>query len=185
MCNVNLAPGAVTGHSYVNSGDPVNDAPLISRIFTGPTLANPCPICGTGAFGTTSTCGAGPNAGKACTVNGTSPLFGSTSFDCPPDPAANIAALNIKLHLTTGLQTLTLAAANPLCTAPGFTALSCFCDTCGDAGAAACATNADCAAGGVCGGKRCLSGTNAGAACTTGTGGPPRHARGRPGERTK
>jgi len=185
VCVVNQVTGAVTGTVDVTSGDSVNDAPLISRVFTGPTLANPCPICGTGAFGTTSTCGAGPNVGKSCTVNGTSPLFGSTSFDCPPDSGANIAALNIKLHLTTGLQTLTLAASNPLCTAPGFTTLSCFCDTCGDAGAAACMTNADCSAGVVCGGKRCLSGTNAGAACTAGSECPPSMACGRPGNVTK
>ncbi|HEX9348899.1 MAG TPA: hypothetical protein VF919_15105, partial [Gemmatimonadales bacterium] len=185
VCVINQINGALTGTADIVSGDSANTAPLISRVFTGPTLANPCSVCGTGAFGTTSTCSTGPKAGLSCTVNGTSPLFGSTSFDCPPDPGANIAALNITLKLTTGLQTVTLAAANPLCTAPGFTTLSCFCDTCGDLGAAACMTNADCAAGVVCGGKRCVSGTNAGAACTTATECPPSNACGRPGNVTK
>jgi len=81
-------------------------------------------------------------------------------------------------------------------TAPGFTSLKCFCDTCGDAAGLvlgekrdavrgeACSTNADCPPGIVCGGKRCASGSNAGAACVSTTECPGSNC-GRPGNVTK
>jgi len=49
---------------------------------------------------------------------------------------------------------------------PGFTGLKCFCDSCATAAAEPCASNADCPGGAVCGGKRCVGGTNNGAPCT-------------------
>jgi len=167
VCVVNQVNGALTGTVDTVSGDSSNSAKLISHIFTGPTTDQPCPTCGTGAFGTTGTCSGGTHPGAACTVNGTSALFGATSYDCPPLVGANVANLSIPLNLTTGLQTRTLGADNPNCTAVGFTTAKCFCDTCASQAAEACNTNADCAAGVVCGGLRCKGGANVGLACTT------------------
>jgi hypothetical protein len=64
-----------------------------------------------------------------------------------------------------------MSTSNPLCSAVGFTTNRCQCDTCNNAAATVCSTNADCTAVGasVCGGKRCIGGANAGAPCTTGT----------------
>src|SRR5262249_47202941 len=64
-------------------------------------------------------------------------------------------------------QTVTLSTASPGCTAPGGAGLKCQCDTCNNAAAMPCATNADCVAVGatVCGGKRCKGGANNGVPC--------------------
>jgi hypothetical protein len=117
-----------------------------------------------------------------------SPLFGNVSFDCPPDPGGNIGNLSIPLDLRTGTQTRTLSAASPNCTAPGFTGVECFCDTCNSAAAEACDDNGDCAdppgpIGPICGGRRCLGGANAGAPCTVNSE-CPGGACGRPGKAT-
>src|SRR6266446_2542667 len=121
VCVVNQVIGAVTGTANTDDGTSETIVDLISRVHTGITVSQPCSNCGTGGFGTTGTCSGGPRSGLPCTVNGTSPLFGNTSFDCPPDPAGNIGNLSIALDLTTGADSRTLTSANPNCTAPGFT----------------------------------------------------------------
>src|SRR6266403_501717 len=108
VCVVNQVIGAVTGTANTDDGTSETIVNLISRVHTGNTVSQPCAVCGTGGFGTTGTCSSGPRAGLACTVNGTSPLFGNTSFDCPPDPAGNIGNLSIALDLTTGADSRTL-----------------------------------------------------------------------------
>jgi hypothetical protein len=97
-------------------------------------------------------------------------VFGDVSLDCPPDPGASAGKLGITLTIATGTQTVTVTAANPACTQTGYTSLNCLCDTCNNLNGESCTTNADCPdpagpIGPICGGKRCLSGTNAGAAC--------------------
>jgi len=170
VCVVNQVTSAVTGTADLVSGNSATSVNLLSRVHNGPTVDQPCPVCGTGGFGTTSTCSSGPRAGLACTVNGTSALFGSTSYDCTPLPGANVGNLQLGLNLSTGLTTRTLSAANPGCTAPGFTSEKCFCNTCNGPGVSPCATNADCPISGgnpgICGGKRCKGGSNVGAPCT-------------------
>ncbi len=166
VCVVNQVNGPLTGTVDTASGDSTSTTILLSHVFTGPTVDQPCPVCGSGGFGTSSTCSSGQNSGAPCIVNGTSSLFGSTSFDCPPLPGANVGNLTIPLSLSTGLQTRTLSADNPDCSAAGATSAKCFCDTCADAGAEACSTNADCPGGATCGAKRCITGPNAGTLCT-------------------
>jgi hypothetical protein len=187
VCVMNQVIGAVTGTANTDDGTSATAVNLLSRVHSGATVSEPCPVCGSGGFGTTATCSSGPRATLPCTVNGTSTLFGSTSFDCPPDPAGNIGNLSLALHLSTGADSRTLTAASPSCGAPGFTALKCFCDTCNDAAAEACATNGDCPPSGgqpgICGGKRCQGGTNNGVPCTV-TSQCPSGACGKPGKLT-
>ena len=179
-CVSNQVNGAVTGTADVASGASATDVELISRIYTGTTVATPCPKCvgdatpNDGVRG--GTCDSGVNSGQSCDVNGSSPnvFFGATSLDCPPTSGAQIAALPIDLSNSTGTVSRTLATSSPSCRAPGFTTLKCFCDTCNNGAAQPCATNADCPdpagpIGPICGGKRCIGGTNPGAACTTAT----------------
>src|SRR6185436_8142503 len=100
VCVSNQVVGTITGTVDISSGDAVNNVALVSRVFNGPTVAQPCPTCGTGGFGSTGNCNGGLHPGATCVVNGTSDLFGNTSFDCPPDPNALIATLNIPLTLS-------------------------------------------------------------------------------------
>ncbi|TMA71597.1 MAG: hypothetical protein E6J72_21430, partial [Deltaproteobacteria bacterium] len=172
-CVSNQINGMISGTADVESGTAATTANLISRVYTGPN-PNPCPKCiGDGPANDgirAGTCDTGPNMGLTCDVNGTSPnlFWGSTSLDCPPIPGAQVASLPINLSNSTGTRTVTLTSASPNCRAPGFTTNKCFCDTCDNLAATPCMTNADCVAVGatVCGGRRCIGGTNNGTACS-------------------
>jgi hypothetical protein len=79
-----------------------------------------------------------------------------------------VAALPINLTNSTGTETRTVSTANPICNAPGFSSFRCLCDTCNNLAGTPCGTNAECIAVGatVCGGRRCVGGTNNGTACS-------------------
>jgi hypothetical protein len=124
----------------------------------------------------------------ACDVNGTSPIpaFGNTSLDCPPAASGNVANLTIAINSSTAAVVRTLSSASPNCTGAG--GKKCFCDTCNNANAEPCMSDADCPTSGgnpgICGGKRCLGGVSAGSPCTSNancTGG----SCGRPGQTTQ
>jgi hypothetical protein len=180
-CVENTFNAGITGTANVDTGDSVGAASLTSRVFTGVTLANPCPQClgdGPANDGTKGgTCSSGPRQGQSCDASGSSPnlFFGTTSLDCPPDGGAVIAALPIDLSNTTGTKARTLSAGSPTCRAPGFGGNKCQCDTCNDAAGEPCASNADCPVSG-----RCAGGSNAGKPCTTGSQCPGGACSGRP-----
>ena len=172
-CVVNQFDGQIAGTANVETGESTTTVFLVSKVFTGPT-DNPCPRCiGDGATNdgiAGGTCDAGPNQNDACDANGAvpnRPTFGSTSLDCPPDTGLKVADLSIDLSSATDPVTKTLSASSPNCS--DGSGQKCLCETCANAAHNACDSNADCVAtgGGVCGGRRCVGGTNEGAACTT------------------
>ncbi len=190
-CVVNQFDGAVSGTANIESGEAETVAKLKSRVYNGILLDNPCPRCvGDGAVNDGvkgGTCDGGVRDGLACDANGDvpgRPDYGATSLDCPPLPGAIIATLPIDLSNKTGAVTKTLTASSPNCS--GQPPNKCLCDTCNNLAATPCSTNADCVAVGatVCGGKRCLSGANNGAPCSTNSQ-CPGGACSRPGEPTK
>jgi hypothetical protein len=171
-CVVNQVVGTVTGTANIETGAGATNVHLVSGVFLGPGLDQPCPTCEgdtTIADGNRNgTCSGGDRDGQSCDVGGTSLTFepkGKTSFDCPPTGGAQVAALPINLANSTGTTTLTLSAASPDCRAGS--GQKCFCDTCATLAAEPCSTNADCPGGAACGGLRCRGGTNNGAACAT------------------
>ena len=182
-CVQNIFAGGISGTanvdtSGVGAGSSAGAASLTSIVYSGPTLSVPCPQCNgdptanDGVAG--GTCAGGTRDTLACDASGASPnvAFGTTSLDCPPLPGGVIATLPIDLSNTTGTKSRTLSTANAQCRAPGFNLATscgggpcrCQCDTCNNAAATPCATNADCGAG-ICGGKRCSGGANNGTAC--------------------
>jgi len=169
-CVTNQIVGSITGTANIETGEGASTVQLTSRVFSGPVLDQPCPICSgdaTPADGQKGgSCVGGPKNGSPCDVAGTSPTFapkGSTSFDCPPDAGGQIGALPINLSNSTSSVTKTLAANNPDC--GGLPGSKCFCDTCTTAASEPCSTNADCPTGSQCGGRRCRGGPNNGKAC--------------------
>ncbi len=163
VCIANEIAGAVTG--TVDTADcgivgGTLAVAVASYVHAGVSVSAPCPLCDGGI------CTAGLRAGLPCTGSGVNEVFGNTSIDCPPDPATNIGTSSSALNLQLGGQTWTLSAASPSCRAAGFTGNKCFCDTCSNAAAAPCSSNADCAGGATCGGRRCQGGANNGAACS-------------------
>jgi hypothetical protein len=179
-CVVNQFNGAISGTANVESGDASTTAFLTARVYNGIAVDNPCPRCSdAGPINdtvTTGTCDGGPRQGFACDANGEVPNrsdFGRTSLDCPPNPAGIIATLPIDLSSKTSTVVKTLSAASPNCgNAAGN---KCLCDTCNNAAAQVCDDNSDCpdppgaVYGPICGGRRCVAGTNVGAACANNT----------------
>jgi hypothetical protein len=202
FCVVTELDGAVTGSVDVESGAFAPIVPLRATVYDGffvPPFTGPnqgCPRCvgdpapNDDVHG--GTCDVGPRAGLTCDANGVSPYadFGSTSFDCPP-AGAPVAEFRNTIPFSTTPQIWTLTAASPPCTGTGPPPPDrrCFCSTCNDAAGEPCSTNADCPTSGgnpgVCGGKRCLGGSNGGNPCEQTSECPAGGACGRPGEATK
>ncbi len=165
LCLTNDINGPVTGTADPDGGTSAIAVPLVWRFHAGITIDQGCPVCVSG------TCNGGDRHGLGCTVNGFN-TFGAVSFDCPPLTGGLFGILRAPLDLRTGTQTRVLSAANPNCTAPGFTGSECLCDTCNNNNEEPCGSNAECPdppgpIGPICGGRRCLGGTNDGAACST------------------
>ena len=165
VCLVTELVPMLTGTADLATGDATLALPMILHMYSGISVSEPCPVC------TGGVCVGGARAGSACTVDGIRAHFGDVSFDCPPSPSAEVVDQRLSVAFGTGTQTRTLSEASPSCRAAGFIALKCQCDTCDDASATPCRSNADClvAGGTVCGGTRCRGGFNNGAACTVNT----------------
>lgn len=180
-CILNQINGPVAGTVNLSDGTSIANVPLISKVHPVGTVFEPCPICEAGQ------CTAGDNDNGACTVNGTG-VFGDVSLDCPPASGTLAGSLQINLNIATGTQTVTVSSANPTCRETGFNSFKCLCDTCNNINQEACMTNAECPISGgnpgICGGRRCIGGTNDGAPCALNSECPAGLCN-RPGEATK
>ncbi len=164
LCVTHEMFGPLSGSIDADTGAVAMSLPLRTTLNLGVTLDDPCPRCVAG------TCSGGERNGEACTVNGSSAVFGEdVSLDCPPTAETVLDGhIVAAVPLTTGTLTRTLSAASPDCTAPGYMGFKCMCDTCDDAAATPCTSDADCSPGGICGGLRCVgTGGNAGTPCVT------------------
>ncbi len=192
-CVVNMFNGPLSGTANIETGQAVTNANLTARVYTGPT-DNPCPRCSDvggindGVNG--GTCDDGPRVGLACDANGFvpgRPDFGRTSLDCPPSAGVLAATLPIDLSNATAPVTKTLSATSPNC--GDGSGEKCLCETCNNAAATVCDDNADCIAVGatICGGRRCIGGTNNGGICNNNSACPgmPVGICGRAGEPSK
>jgi hypothetical protein len=169
FCLLDEVGTPVTGTINLTDGSAAASLSVRVRVFPGVTPAEPCPTCAAG------TCTGGTRDGQACTSQGDAPL-GAVSLDCPPNPSMLLGGpIRIDFPLTTGVQSRSVSAASPTCRQTGFTALECMCDTCNEATQTACFTNADCpssgGAPGICGGRRCIGGSEAGKPCNVCLGG--------------
>lgn len=175
MCVTRQLGSFIEGTANVETGAVAATALQVWNVYLGPTSADACPRCvgdGTANDGVPGgTCSEGAHAGVACDANGSVgglPDFGATSLDCPPLPTSIVATLPLVVDSSTATVTETLTASSPRCS--GAPSKQCLCDTCNNADAQACQTNADCPdpAGPIlpiCGGRRCIAGANEGAAC--------------------
>jgi hypothetical protein len=79
-------------------------------------------VCGGGTTGA-----AGPNEGSPCRVEATSPSFGTTSNDCPPDPNNNVTGDGLQIDIAPQTSELVTMPATLACTAPGYELFECEC----------------------------------------------------------
>jgi len=106
ICVTNLITNDVTGTIIPEIGSGFSDLDIDLSIYNGLAVDQPCPICDGDGFDTPGVCVGGPRDGEACTVHGTTTLFGDTSFDCPPNPTAIIGVTAVPLDLTTGASSI-------------------------------------------------------------------------------
>jgi hypothetical protein len=187
----------MTGSLDLASGDLTEAAALRAIMYAGTSVDTPCPYCLPAdqdpQLGESGTCHDGVNAGQPCTVEALAdPSFLSargTSTACPPLPAVLFGEFNLKFAATTGVVSFGTSAASPLCSAIGHSTEACPCALCNDGDSTPCTADADCpesgGAPGICGGKRCIAGTNEGAPCTVASECAVGGICGRPGEPTR
>ena len=150
ICVTSLLAGDATGTLDPADGHSDVSMSMRWRVHLGITLEAPCPRCGAPGDdpqpGQTFVCdGQGsPNDGQSCTVDAVHPLFGGTSFDCPPHAGANVsvsgvAVLGRRVTTRTATQQAVLPCAFPLSQAhPDSVAAVCMDDF------SQCSTNSDC-----------------------------------------
>jgi len=191
-CVANQIVGPVTGTVGAETGEVALTGAFTREVYSALSFSQPCPRCVGDATPNDAilggTCDGGARLAQPCDIHGSLPsAYGSdTSFDCPPESLTYIGSVVTSLlNLTTGTQIRSLTASSPDCRYVGHTNFKCFCDTCDNAAATPCSSNADCIAVGatICGGKRCLLGPNNGAACAN-TSECPGGACDRPGQAT-
>lgn len=193
-CTLNQFAGPIAGTLNLESGEAATTASLIARVHVGIATDTPCPRCVGDATANDGvqdgTCSDGAHAGDHCDANAVvpgRPDFGATSLDCPPIPAALVAALPIDLTNATADVVKTLTNSSPTCS--GSPGTRCLCDTCNSPNREPCDDAADCSdpdgpIGPICGGRTCIGGPNVGAACTANSQ-CPASACIRPGEPTR
>jgi hypothetical protein len=114
VCVLSLFDSPVTGTANSATGEGQASLSVKSRVFFGIQAHQPCPRCGAPdqqpAIGDSFTCEDGQFPGTACTVDGVSPIFGGTSFDCPPMLNTNVSGTGLAIRfreVTTGTTTKT------------------------------------------------------------------------------
>jgi len=171
FCAMQSFAGNVGGTVDVETGAFAPTIPL--RVLASGIFGGACARCVGDAVANdgvpNGTCEAGQRGGLACDANTTSPYsdLGSTSFDCPVQFAVEFNAGTFTP--STGTATRMLSSASPNC-GSGAPGQKCMCQTCNTLAAEPCFTDADCPPSGgnpgICGGNRCVGGSNAGAPCT-------------------
>ena len=166
-CIMRYVSGSITGTLDPETGDGVMTMPTTTRAYLGFTADAPCPRC------VGHLCQGGQRVDLSCGIDGssTTPNFGDLSLDCPPQTGLLIATSTTTITNSTGFSALTLTATHPFCRGSGVTSKKCFCDTCNSAGTVVCTSDTDCPdpigpIGPICGGPRCLGGSNGNTACT-------------------
>jgi len=195
LCNESRFFGPIVGTLNLGSGGISLSATRQVGVFKKFSPDNPCaqcigdPVMNDDVQG--GTCDAGLRSGQMCDANGSvpgRPDFGATSLDCPMDPTGLLKNLVIDASSASSTVTLTLSTSSPLCS--DGSGERCLCGSCNNAAATACASNADCpdSSGpfpGICGGRRCVGGTNDGIGCASTTECPGAGICGQPGEPSK
>lgn len=150
-CVSNQWNGGITGTFDQATGASAGTASVLSRVYNGLAISNPCPRCVGDNFVNDGirggTCSGGDHNGLSCDGEGPSPepSFGISSLDCPPSAGGLLATIPIDLTNTnTSTITKTVDGTSPTCNgAPG---KRCLCGACSGNSQIPCDHDADCAA---------------------------------------
>jgi len=146
--------GGITGTFDQQSGASAGTASVLSRVYNGIAVANPCPRCIGDGFANDGvrggTCSGGTRNGLACDGEGESPepSFGTSSLDCPPTPGGLLATIPIDLtNKNNGTVTKTVDGTSPTCN--GEPGKRCLCGACSGNSQIPCDHDTQCAAVGA------------------------------------
>lgn len=148
-CSLNWVTEEISGTAEPDSGASAISLDLLTRVYRGESLMNPCPICVGDRWALDGVkdgvCETGASAGSACDVHGFSEGFQEDlSLDCPPSPTMNYSGSGraVSFELTTDYS---LLGFDSLCDSSlGETA--CACGVCSGDATLACRNDDDCAA---------------------------------------
>ena len=124
VCVISSFASPLTGTANSATGEAKTAADLRSRVYLGIQLDKPCPTCGTvddsPTIGGEFSCGGGPNDGEPCIVDGVSPVFGGTSFDCPPATGDNVSGVGLAIRFSEVTTSTSTKIASIPCGNPSF-----------------------------------------------------------------
>ncbi len=111
------------------SFDPATNATTLPitldwTFFAGRDLGVPCPVCSGNALGDAGVCQGGLRDGAPCVVGASDALLGNTSYDCPPNPEADLGGFIFSITLTTATAAL---APEQRCVGTAFAGAPCYC----------------------------------------------------------
>jgi hypothetical protein len=135
-CTMTPITSPMAGSADLAAGTVSLDVEIRQRIGYGGGHITICPVCVSGL------CDGGARDGLACTPDAVDPSFGDTSFDCPPQPGANLTGQGVAVRLSLSTEALSLPFHLP-CDAP-LSDLSCACSTCSLDNRIACNSDAEC-----------------------------------------
>jgi hypothetical protein len=162
------------------------------------TCSSDSPDCPSGFCNLSLVCSGGINDSQPCRIGAATPLFGTTSSDCPPSPGQNISGIGLEINFYPATSEFQSLAFTIPCTAQGFELYDCPCpagtgipskpNTCAPACDGGAEFGTGCADGNTTGKlTTCVGGSNADRACdedsdcTPGTcSGNPLHCTGDP-----
>jgi hypothetical protein len=93
----------------------------------GETCTTASPDCPGGICELELKCFGGANDGEACRIGSYTPLFGTTSADCPSLPGVNISGDGLVINFAPATSEVTTLEYTLPCTAPGFELYDCPC----------------------------------------------------------
>jgi hypothetical protein len=140
-CVVNKITDELVGNANLATGESDTSVSNRAMVYGGLGQNRPCPTCEAGL------CNGGARNGLTCTVDGISEVFGATSYDCMPAPAAGISGAGLKIELNLTDDAVSLPFALPCDPPIGF--VNCSCSTCTGDNSLGCNSNAECAAAGA------------------------------------
>ena len=86
-CVINKIATELIGNANLGTGESDTVVANTAYVYTGIAQDKPCPTCVAGL------CSGGARNGQACTVDGTSAVFGDLSYDCMPTAVSNISGV--------------------------------------------------------------------------------------------
>jgi len=134
----------------IGAGTTTTGLDVKAVVHSGIAQNRPCPVCSGAAIGDMGTCTGGSRNGLSCRTDAIHFAFGRTSYDCPPDPGANVSGSGLTLNLVLSDAPPDLTMGTDCTFGGGGSGLKCACAICTGGGNIPCNGDGDCPGGETC-----------------------------------